>query len=206
MRIRKNGVKRLVIGLAATSVLMLVGVALPKAQGPATGTRRGQNSSDVFTPDHPSILAALRDFIDYHPSQPAQPIAFTHAAHLAKKVPCEACHAGTDVGPDAVIPGVKLCMTCHSIVATDKPEIKKVAAYKARGEDIPWVRVYDYSPSSHVKFNHAPHIRANVECASCHGDMTKQTTAKRAVNLNMGRCVDCHKQRNAPIDCSTCHY
>ena len=71
----------------------------------------------------------------------------------------------------------------QQVIATDRPEIKKVAAYQARGEDIPWVRVYDYSASAHLKFNHAPHIRAGVDCSNCHGDMTKQTTAERAVNL-----------------------
>jgi hypothetical protein len=26
------------------------------------------------------------------------------------------------------------------------------------------------------------------------------------VNLNMGYCLNCHQQRNAPVDCLTCHY
>ena len=81
------------------------------------------------------------------------------------------------------------------MIATDRPEIKKIAAYKARGEEIPWVRVYNYSESAHVRFNHAPHIRADVDCATCHGDMTKQTTAERKVNLNMGFCINCHTQK-----------
>ena len=106
----------------------------------------------------------------------------------------------------ASIPGVQLCMTCHQAIATEKPEIRKVAAYLARGEEIPWQRVYDYSPSAHVKFNHAPHIRAGVECKSCHGDMTQQTVAVRTVNLTMGYCLDCHRARKASIDCVTCHY
>ncbi len=53
-------------------------------------------------------------------------------------------------------------MTCHQVIDTNNPEIKKIAAYQARGEDIPWVRVYNYSASAHVRFNHAPHIRAGV--------------------------------------------
>ena len=92
------------------------------------------------------------------------------------------------------------------MIATDRPEIKKIAAYKARGEEIPWVRVYNYSESAHVQFNHAPHIRAGVNCATCHGDMTKQTTAERKVNLNMGFCINCHTQKKVSIDCETCHY
>ena len=113
---------------------------------------------------------------------------------------------GVDQGPDAAIPSVKFCMSCHLVIAKDRPEIKKVAAYQARGEDIPWVRVYDYSASAHVRFNHAPHIRAGVACSNCHGDMLQQTTAVRAVDLNMGYCLSCHTQRKASIDCTTCHY
>ncbi len=137
---------------------------------------------------------------------PIQPIAYTHKVHLAKGMQCTDCHTGVERGPDAAIPSVKLCMICHQVIATDRPEIKKVAAYMARGEEIPWQRVYEFSPSTHVKFNHAPHIRAKVACASCHGDMTQQTVAVRAVNLTMGYCIECHKQRKVSIDCTTCHF
>jgi Cytochrome c7 and related cytochrome c len=160
----------------------------------------------VFTTAHPTALMAVRDFLDIHPEHPLQPIAFTHTVHLANGLTCEFCHAGVDQGPDARIPGVTVCMTCHQAIATDRPAIKKVAAYAARGEEIPWVRVYAYSDSAHVKFNHAPHIRAHIECAACHGEMTKQTTAERKVNLNMGYCIDCHRQKQVPIDCATCHF
>jgi len=163
-------------------------------------------TSGVFTTAHPTMLMAVRDFLDMHPEHPVQPIAFTHTVHLANGLTCEFCHAGVDQGPDARIPGVTVCMTCHQAIATDRPEIKRIAAYVARGEEIPWVRVYAYSESAHVKFNHAPHIRVHIECAACHGDMTKQTTAERKVNLNMGYCVDCHRQKQVSIDCATCHY
>jgi hypothetical protein len=181
------------------SAFLVLGAIVQGAPEPQSG-----QTSDVFTPAHSSALDALRDFMGLR-SKPVQPIAFTHQVHLANRVKCETCHKGVDQGPDAVIPGVRVCMTCHRAIAAQKPEIKKVAAYMARGEDIPWVRVYDYSPSAHVKFNHAPHIRSGVQCADCHGDMTKQTVAERVVDLNMGHCLDCHKQRNVSIDCQTCH-
>lgn len=162
-------------------------------------------SASTFTPAHPGVLDAIKDFFDWRPV-PVQPIAFTHKVHLSNGMECADCHASADKGPQAGIPSVTLCMTCHQAISSEKPEIKKVAAYQARGEDIPWVRVYDYSASAHVRFNHAPHIRAGVACSNCHGDMLQQTTAVRAVDLNMGYCLSCHTQRKASIDCTTCHY
>jgi Cytochrome c7 and related cytochrome c len=160
----------------------------------------------IFSPAHGSVRAAISDFLDRHPAQPAQPIAFPHKVHLARGLQCQVCHTGVDQGPDAAIPSVKFCMSCHLVIAKDRPEIQKMAHYQARGEDIPWVRVYEYSASAHVRFNHAPHIRANVACSSCHGELTQQATAVRAVNLNMGYCLSCHTQRKVSIDCTTCHY
>ncbi len=208
MRISKSWINLLVIVPAGALAWALLEAALPagpaRPPGPSQGQGPGQ-SSGVFTPAHPTALAALRDFFNRRP-EPVQPVAYTHKVHLANGLQCENCHVGVDTGPDAVIPGVQFCMTCHQVIATDKPEIKKIAAYQARGEDIPWVRVYDYPPSAHVKFNHAPHIRAQVPCATCHGDMRQQTTARRVVDLDMGFCINCHKQRKVSIDCLTCHF
>jgi hypothetical protein len=189
--------------LAVSCAWVLVRAASPSHAGRADPP--AYVTSGVFTTAHPSAILAVKDFLDFHPEHPVQPIAYTHAVHLANGMQCEFCHVGVDQGPDARIPGVTVCMTCHVAIATDRPEIKKIAAYAARGEDIPWVRVYAYNASAHVKFDHAPHIRAHVQCATCHGDMTKQTTAERKINLNMGYCIDCHRQKQVSIDCATCH-
>jgi c(7)-type cytochrome triheme protein len=77
---------------------------------------------------------------------------------------------------------------------------------QAKGLDLAWQRVYDYPPQAHVRFEHAPHIRAKVDCATCHGDMRQQSVAQRMVDMDMGFCVNCHKQRQASNDCLTCHY
>jgi hypothetical protein len=177
--------------------------ALPAAPPEPAQPQQGQG---VYTPAHDSVRSAISDFLGRHPAQPTQPIAFPHKTHLAKGLKCEVCHTGVDQGPDAALPSVKFCMACHGSIAVDRPEIKKLAAYQARGEDIPWVRVYNYNASAHVKFNHAPHIRADVACSSCHGDMTQQTTAVRSVNLDMGYCLACHTQRSVSVDCTTCHF
>ncbi len=192
-----------VIAASALAWALLKVTLSPAGQHPPDPPN--DHSSPVFTPAHRSALDAIKDFFNRHPI-PIQPIAYTHKVHLAKGMQCTDCHIGVDQGPDAAIPGVKVCMTCHQVIATDRPEIKKVAAFMARGEEIPWQRVYGFSPSAHVKFNHAPHIRAKVACASCHGDMTQQTVAVRALDLTMGYCIECHKQRKVSIDCTTCHF
>ena len=63
-------------------------------------------SSGVFTTAHPSATSAVKDFLDFHPEHPVQPIAYTHKVHLANGLQCENCHVGVDQGPDARIPGV----------------------------------------------------------------------------------------------------
>ena len=97
-------------------------------------------------------------------------------------------------------------MICHESIAVDRPLIKQVADHYKRGVDLNWQRVYGYPQESHVRFNHAPHLRAKVDCAACHGDIAKQTVAQRNVELTMGFCVSCHKERKAPNECITCHF
>ena len=55
-----------------------------------------------------------------------------------------------------------------------------------KGLDLAWQRVYGYTQPAHVRFNHAPHIRANVECSTCHGDIAHQTVAQRNVDARHG--------------------
>jgi hypothetical protein len=135
-----------------------------------------------------------------------QPIAYSHKKHLALGLQCLDCHSMADIGPAATIPSVTKCMLCHAMAAADKPEVKKIAAYAAKGIEIPWERVYKFEPQALVKFNHAAHIQAKVDCATCHGDMTKADTAQKLVNHNMGTCLTCHRQKGASQDCATCHY
>ncbi len=135
-----------------------------------------------------------------------QPIAYSHKKHIALGLQCLDCHSMADIGPAATIPSVTKCLLCHQMIAADKPEIKKMADYAAKGHEIPWQRVYGFEPQALVKFNHAAHLRAKVQCATCHGDMTQAETAQKLVNHNMGTCLTCHRQKGASQDCATCHY
>jgi hypothetical protein len=160
----------------------------------------------VFTSAHSSPGQAVRHFFGIRP-EAVQPVAYQHKPHIEKaELQCVFCHEGVETGPVASIPGVTKCMTCHEVVATDKPVIQQVTAYKERGEDIPWQRVYGFVDEAHVRFNHAPHIRAEVQCSTCHGDVANMTDAKRVVDHTMGFCINCHREKQVSNDCLTCHY
>ena len=162
-------------------------------------------TSGVFTTEHPTVAAAFSNFLGRRPIGP-QPIEFPHNTHIMRGVSCDTCHEGVMTGPVAGLPSVKTCMICHEAIATDKPRIQQITALRDKGLDLAWSRVYAYLPESHVRFNHAPHIRNKVECATCHGNIAEQTIAQRNVNLTMGYCVNCHRERSAPTDCLTCHF
>ena len=97
-------------------------------------------------------------------------------------------------------------MLCHAKLAAAKPEIQKLAGYAARKREVPWRRVYGFDREALVKFQHAPHFRAKIDCARCHGDMRQATTAERLVKHTMGTCLSCHRENKASEDCAACHY
>lgn len=158
-----------------------------------------------------------------------QPINFPHNVHIQQyKLDCQYCHSDARRSPTAGIPSVSRCMGCHKITAADRPEIKKLAEYLARGEPIPWIRVFKLPEFTY--FPHKAHLRAEVKCQTCHGPVETMTTVgaqtgPRLVNdllqfaglrpapppLTMGWCLECHRQENAtrntkaPLDCLACH-
>ncbi len=138
---------------------------------------------------------------------PEQPIAFSHELHAGvNEIPCQYCHTEAGDGPQASVPGINTCMNCHSQVATDRPEIKKIHEAWREGTPIEWVKVH-YLPE-HVLFSHQPHISRGIDCTECHGQVNTMDVVETRTPMNMGWCVDCHRQPqyNAPIDCVTCHY
>jgi hypothetical protein len=173
---------------------------------PAAATLLPGQSAGIFTIARPTFGAALNDFLGRRPT-PVQPLEFPHVIHVNKKIACtDNCHEAAVTGPVAGLPSVRVCMGCHNTIATDKPRIQRITQMRKEGTDLAWQRVFGYPNESHVKFNHAPHLRKEIACATCHGDIAHQTVAHRNVDLNMGFCVNCHREKNAPTDCLTCHF
>ena len=140
---------------------------------------------------------------------PTQPIAYDHWLHVTKpdgpQLECTFCHENADKSSHATIPNTSTCMACHESIKTDSPEIQKLAAYAERHEQPPWVRVYWIPRSADAFFTHKPHIKANVDCVTCHGQIGQMHQVKRDVDQDMGWCVSCHRARNVSVDCYICH-
>ncbi len=193
-----------ILGLVTVTTAACTFASPGQPSGMAERSRWG--TSAVFTPAHATAGDAIAAFFDSRPDTVAQPFDFSHQIHLGKGAVCTDCHTGVEQGPRAGIPTVNTCMICHSQIATDRPLIIKLAEMQEKGLDLAWNRVYDYQPQAHVRFNHAPHVRAEVACSTCHGNQAEQTVARRAVDMNMAFCVNCHKAKQVSNDCLTCHY
>ena len=145
---------------------------------------------------------------------PTQPVAYSHAVHAgAMQIPCQYCHYTASRGRHAGIPPAQLCMNCHEQVKKDNPEVLKIKAALDSGEPIRWIRVHEVP--DHVYFNHSAHVNGGVECAECHGEVSKMGRVEQWAPLTMGWCLDCHRgepdaklqDRGGPLtDCAVCHH
>jgi c(7)-type cytochrome triheme protein len=135
-----------------------------------------------------------------------QPIDFNHQLMVGAGMQCLYCHNGATRSPAAGIPSVQKCMSCHTVIAADRPEVQKLTGYWERQEPIPWVRIYRVP--RFVFFNHSVHIAAGLNCERCHGDVGNMVETHAVVDMNMGWCLNCHNQQSRAAqlkDCVVCH-
>ncbi len=138
---------------------------------------------------------------------PAQPIEFPHQVMVQAGINCVFCHKDVMRSPAAGMPSVAKCMGCHKTIAAQTPRIQQLAAYYARQEPIPWVRVNRLP--RFVYFSHEVHVVAGARnCEQCHGDVGHMNVDVQVAPLNMGWCLSCHEQQpngNQLQDCVVCH-
>lgn len=138
---------------------------------------------------------------------PHQPIAFSHKQHAGDlHIDCRFCHFNAERGKHAGVPPMSVCMGCHSVIASDKPEIRKLSDIAATGTYtdpdgvvheggvVHWNRVHKLP--DHVYFNHSAHVAANVACQTCHGPVEEMVVVRQYADLTMGWCLDCHRRTN----------
>ncbi len=131
----------------------------------------------------------------YQNYAPEQPIPYSHKLHAGDyKIPCLYCHGTAERSSHAEVPGLETCMNCHQAVKLDSPWIKQMAAAYAEKKPIKWVKVHVLP--DFVRFNHRRHVAAGIECQSCHGPIQTMEKVYQWAPLNMGWCINCHRNNN----------
>ncbi len=136
------------------------------------------------------------------PTQEAEPtpitIPYSHKVHVQEVgVQCMFCHTKALRSPQADIPSLNKCMVCHNYVSVDDPDaqaqIDQLKAAYESGARVQWPDVY--RQPDFVRFDHSAHVRDNVACETCHGDVANMVLVEKTVELNMGFCVSCHRDQ-----------
>ena len=151
---------------------------------------------------------------------PLQPIQFSHKHHAGMyEIDCQYCHSGTDRSPAAGVPSVELCMGCHAQFPASYDELEGIRTLKKHWEEktpIEWEQIHRLP--EHVQFQHRAHVRAGFDCQECHGAVEEYDKLPLvedtiwwpwglpAAKLEMGWCIDCHRENGATQDCYACHY
>jgi hypothetical protein len=140
----------------------------------------------------------------YRSIGPQQPIYFSHRIHAGvKEINCRFCHPYGEQSINAGLPEMSKCFFCHTYIIPQHPQIRKAKWHYDTKTPVPWIRIF-YLPD-YVKFNHKRHIRRQIDCSRCHGDV-KTMDRLVPVAFEMGFCIECHRQLKAQLDCwLACH-
>jgi hypothetical protein len=175
-----------------------------------------------FDRPFPTLLACRSHAAAWDPEAPGpkQPIPFSHKHHTGEyQIECLYCHSGTDRSRAAGVPSVETCMGCHAAFPAEYDELEGIRILKQHWQEaraIPWVQIHRLP--EYVKFQHQRHVKAGVECQTCHGpveEMEKLALVAQTrwwkwglptAKLEMGWCVMCHRENDVSTDCLTCHY
>ena len=123
---------------------------------------------------------------------PEQPVPYSHKLHAGDLgIDCRYCHANIERSHEAMVPPTQACMGCHAVVKKDSPKLTAVRASWSSGNPVEWVRVHRLA--DYVFFDHSVHLAAGVGCVSCHGRVDQMDVVRQDQPLNMGWCLECHR-------------
>lgn len=132
------------------------------------------------------------------------PVKFSHKTHVTdNSIGCGVCHPYARHSPNAGLASANTCIGCHKFVSKQKPDIQKLTAEFVAGRPLTWTR--QHRLPDFVFFSHERHLAKGIDCKSCHGDVASMTLDHPVHDLKMGFCMECHRQKQASIDCLACH-
>ena len=124
---------------------------------------------------------------------PNQPVAFSNKKHSGDfEMKCLFCHHDAEKSSFSSIPTTKSCMICH-LALKNQSELMKLVNYSFDNNiPIKYTRVNILPDFTH--FNHSRHIRAQIDCSSCHGEVEKMDSVRQEKALTMSWCLACHRE------------
>ncbi|MEM7811583.1 MAG: cytochrome c3 family protein [Planctomycetota bacterium] len=135
--------------------------------------------------------------------KPDQPVPFSHKIHAGQlKLDCRYCHSSAEYAAHSQIPATATCGNCHNAEQADggnkyvvvHPESERLALVRDSLENdtaVEWARIHDLP--DYAYFNHSAHVARGVSCVACHGRVDQMEVVERVSPLNMGWCVNCHR-------------
>ena len=133
-----------------------------------------------------------------------QPIPFSHRVHAGvKEISCLMCHPGAaDSGPRAGVPPLQTCMLCHEHIIIALPADAEERLRLRRG---PARRVGAGQRRCRTSSTSTTRCTScdGIDCGHCHGDVKGMDRVKRLRRVQMGFCVQCHRDNGASHDCLT---
>ncbi|MEE9553238.1 MAG: cytochrome c3 family protein, partial [candidate division Zixibacteria bacterium] len=130
--------------------------------------------------------------------KPDQPVEYSHKLHAGDLgLDCRYCHVGVERSAVAGVPPTQTCMNCHKIIKADSEKLLTVRQSWDTGIPIEWIRVHKVP--DYAYFNHSAHLRADIGCASCHGNVAEMDVVRQVEPLSMSWCLDCHRNPDMHI-------
>ena len=122
----------------------------------------------------------------------AQPVDFPHNLHVAQVgLDCRYCHTTVETSNTASVPSTETCMTCHSQLRVNTPQLQTVLDSWENNTPIQWNRVHQLA--DYVYFDHSIHVNNGVGCSSCHGAVDQMAQIWKNEPMTMGWCLECHR-------------
>jgi hypothetical protein len=133
-----------------------------------------------------------------------QPIPFSHRVHVGvKEIQCQFCHPYVGRSTHPGLPPVEKCLYCHNHIIANHPQILKEHRYYNTRTPTPWKKA-NYL-AEHVLFNHQRHIRKEIDCKECHGEIETMDRINGRY-FYMEFCIKCHREKKANLGCwLACH-
>jgi hypothetical protein len=123
---------------------------------------------------------------------PTQPVPYSHRLHVGQLgMDCRYCHANVETAAHAMVPPTQTCMGCHAQVKTDSAKLKPIRESWEKNTAVEWVKIHHLP--DHAYFNHSVHVAVGVGCATCHGRIDRMEVVRSDQPINMGWCLDCHR-------------